>query len=397
MKILALTASLPDPAAGGEGFHAYQLLAALAADHDVSVLALGHHPKDGLRLAAAARVCRHVELGVVRKWPRPLQAARMAVRLARGWPSDTVFYVGRDFAASLERLLSRDRYDAVHFERYVLAPYLDVVRRAGVPRAVLRLHNVNSQLARRMAAVEPHWAFRAKHRADARACAGWERGRLRGFDQLLAVSDLDAAALRTLCAPTPVGTLPLGFDVAGTPLLPPPADGPHVLLLGPLHYLPNADAARFVLDEVLGPLRRAVPAASLSIVGARPPADLAARAQVEHFELPGRVPDVVPWYRRAAVLAVPLRAGSGVRHKILEALALGRPVVSTTVGAEGLGLVDGEHLLIADSPDAFAAALARVLTDPALAARLVAAGRAFVEAHHSLAALRAAACRVYAS
>jgi glycosyltransferase involved in cell wall biosynthesis len=166
-------------------------------------------------------------------------------------------------------------------------------------------------------------------------------------------------------------------------------------MVGLLQYLPNADAARFMASEILPRVQRALPEATLDIVGGRPPDDLAALGRRPGVQVPGFVDELQSYYRRASVLVVPLRAGSGVRQKIIEAMALGRPVVSTTLGAEGLGVRDGEHLLVADTPADFAAAVVRLCREPALVARLTGAARAFVEADHGLSALQRAVRAVY--
>jgi glycosyltransferase involved in cell wall biosynthesis len=137
------------------------------------------------------------------------------------------------------------------------------------------------------------------------------------------------------------------------------------LYVGALGWPPNASAARFLAVEVLPLVRRRVPGARLLIVGKNPPAELLALAEGGNgVQIAGNVPDVVPYFLDADVLAVPLETGGGTRLKILEAFAAGLPVVSTPVGCEGIDATDGEHLVVADRP-AFAERIAQLLIDPA--------------------------------
>jgi glycosyltransferase involved in cell wall biosynthesis len=162
------------------------------------------------------------------------------------------------------------------------------------------------------------------------------------------------------------------------------ADSHMVLFLGSLDWRPNLDGAQWMLSEIMPLLLKRCPRAKLQIVGRMPPAWLVeAVAKHPAAELRADVPDVRPYLAGAAVMVVPLRVGGGTRLKILEAAAAGVPVVSTTIGAEGLSLVPGEHYLQADTPDAIAAALSRLADDRGLAQRLTERAHSCVAAHYS--------------
>jgi glycosyltransferase involved in cell wall biosynthesis len=149
-----------------------------------------------------------------------------------------------------------------------------------------------------------------------------------------------------------------------------------------LDYRPNLDAALFLIDEVLPLVQAELPEASVTIVGRGDPAELS-RVRGPNVEATGEVPDVRPYLQQAAVVAVPIRAGSGTRFKVVEGLAVAAPMVSTAVGCEGIGVRDGEHLLVANSAENFAGAVVRLLRDRELGRRLGAAGRRFVEDEYS--------------
>jgi glycosyltransferase involved in cell wall biosynthesis len=174
---------------------------------------------------------------------------------------------------------------------------------------------------------------------------------------------------------------PIALDPLLIPDQPRPAPvTPHVLHLGALTWPPNADGLAWFLREVWPAVRRDNPLATLDVVGRRPPRPVrSAAASAPGVQLAGHVDDLDATLRQAAVLVVPLRAGSGMRVKILTALAHGIPIVTTRLGCEGIAVADGEHLLIADDSHAFGAALNRLLKDPQLAARLTGNGRRLIE------------------
>jgi glycosyltransferase involved in cell wall biosynthesis len=166
------------------------------------------------------------------------------------------------------------------------------------------------------------------------------------------------------------------------------------MFLAGMHWPPNAEGARWFAEHILPQIRAGAPHAQFLAVGRQPPESV--RATTPAVEAPGYVDDPAPYWARSQVFVVPLRAGGGMRVKILDAWARGVPVVSTTIGAEGLVYRDGEDILIADTPEAFAAAVLAILHNSALAAGLSAAGRANIEAHYDWRRTYAAWDSVYA-
>lgn len=202
----------------------------------------------------------------------------------------------------------------------------------------------------------------------------------RSADLIWCTTTADKEAIEGLAAGVPVVIVPTIHE----PHAPgPPVEGRRDLLfLGNFRHRPNADAAHFLVREILPRLRDALPGARLLLVGDNAPPDIAAYAS-EEVRLLGHVPDLAPVMARARVFVAPIRFGAGIKGKIGEALAYGLPVVTTSVGAEGMGFAEGVHALVADSPDDFAAAVARAYTDPELWRRLSAEGRRHVERHFS--------------
>jgi glycosyltransferase involved in cell wall biosynthesis len=178
--------------------------------------------------------------------------------------------------------------------------------------------------------------------------------------------------------------VPNGVDVDRFPFLDVDSAEPdHVVFVGTYRYVPNVDAVHWFVRDIWPRIRAARPTARCTLVGMDPPPSVHRLAQVPGINVVGTVPDVQPWLARATVVVVPLRSGSGTRFKILEAFAAGRPVVSTRIGAEGLAVEDGIHLLLADDPASFAEAAIQLLADPERRWSLARAARELVEREYA--------------
>lgn len=253
---------------------------------------------------------------------------------------------------------------------------------AGLPR-ILSMHNIEHEMQARTAQMSDplrRW-YRSR---DARRLRRDEEAAVRAADQVWCCSRREAEQLATWIPAERITVVPNGVDheqvqpgaVAAD------FDGPEVVFVSATHYAPNEDAAHFFATEVWPRIHARHPELRFGIIGGRPSARLNALSGPA-IMVRGMVPEVLPYYRNARLAVVPLRAGSGTRLKILEAAAAGVPVVSTTIGAEGLDLEHERHLLLADGVEALAQACLASLGDPAAAARRATAARAAVVAGYS--------------
>jgi glycosyltransferase involved in cell wall biosynthesis len=263
--------------------------------------------------------------------------------------------------------------------------FADLPFPAGVP-IVVDEHNIWSELTERRRRVR---AVAARRRLDTYEATQLRRLEERVWGDAAGVAfcserEVDAAHARVpdgrfAVVPNGVDTSAFRPDLLSTAPIP-----GRLAFVGLLRYTPNADAANWLVSDILPLIRERAPDMTLDIVGKEPsPHTLALADAAPGIRVLGSVPDVRPLLAAASVVVVPLRVGSGTRIKILQAMAMGRPVVSTTMGAEGLDARDGEHLLLADDPVAFAAAVTRLLDDEGLRTRLGVAGRAFVLGGHT--------------
>jgi polysaccharide biosynthesis protein PslH len=262
--------------------------------------------------------------------------------------------------------------------------------RAGriAPRLVFDDHNAEYVLQRRACLTDlrrpRRWPAAVYSLIQWRKLMGYERRVCRAADRVVAVSEADAAALRRLAPGLDVAVVPNGVDLnflrPGV-VAPLPGMVPNALVFtGKMDYRPNVDAVLWFVDEVLPLIIQQAPDAHFYVVGQQPHARLARLAEHPAVTLTGRVPDVRPYIAGATAYVVPLRIGGGTRLKVLEAMAMGRPIVSTRLGCDGFAFADGQEVAFADDPASFAASVLALLRDPCAAAELGRRGRQHVEA-----------------
>ncbi len=258
------------------------------------------------------------------------------------------------------------------------------------PASVIFTHNVEAEIFERHAAVA-NGLWRLVWREQSRKMRRFEGDALRRFDSVIAVSTRDGKALTALYDLKRVETIDTGVDLDfygfahADQAAPFGGSGGTIVFTGAMDWRANIDGIEFLMDEVWPIVTHARPEANAVIVGRNPPADLVAKAKESGlaWEFTGFVDDIRPYVAAGHVYVIPLRVGSGTRIKAFEAMAMGRPVVSTTVGVEGLDVTHEAHYLRADTAEAFATSIVRLLGDGELRERLARAARARVEARFS--------------
>jgi glycosyltransferase involved in cell wall biosynthesis len=256
----------------------------------------------------------------------------------------------------------------------VLAP-----ARIGVP-SVMFTHNVEAEIFRRHAEVA-HGAFmKALWRSQYRKMCAFERRVLAAFDGVVAVSERDREFFRREWGIEHGRPIPTGVDTEFFAYAP-PGDAPEVVFCGSMDWMPNIDAVEFFHESVWPLIREKVPGARMKVIGRTPPSALVRRigAASPEWQFTGFVDDVRDHVRGATAFVIPLRIGGGTRIKAYEAMAMGAPIVSTTIGVEGLPLTDGRHYLNGDEPGELARGVVALLTDAALRRRVSADARELVE------------------
>jgi GT2 family glycosyltransferase len=383
-KILVLSARLPRRDHDGS-WVLFERLRAMAVRHRVTLFAFVDDPADAIATAPLSAAGIEVVIETRQRNRRPGNLHhRVPWRLWRD-------YSAPPMRAAVQRMLEGTDHDLVQVEYLEMAHLV-----ASEPRVRPRLYvcHESAAVAAARTARGPGAAFRALQ-ADR-----YERQLLASFDGAVALSAADAAALAVQAPALPVEVVPSGIDVAAFAPVSgngavTAADAATIAFVGYYKHAPNVDAAQWLVHEILPRVRQQVPAARVRLIGRDAPAEVSSLARDGAVEVPGFVPDLAGALAHATVVALPLRQGGGLRGKLLEAWAAGRPVVTTRVACEGFEVAAGEDCLVADDAPAFAAALVRCLQEPALRDTLARAGRAHCTARYSVAAAAAAFDGVY--
>lgn len=374
MRMLAVTYGLPWPLTEGAKIRDYHLLREASQAAEVVLLSFCKDDPDHPDPGPLRTVCAAAETYAP---PRRRGWREAAAHWRSGRPLATFPFYFEKFAQRIRSLAENHRVDFVQIEHSFLAPY-----RTAIPsgcRAILSLHNIGELQYSSMAKLP---GSGLPSRVKAAAMRDWEADWASRFDHCIAVSADEAAWVRQRAPQLPLTVVENGVDCIRLQPLPPAADGNRtILFVGTLGYPPNADAVVEFARHALPQLQRSLPGVKLVAVGRNPRPEIRALRSEDGIEVHDDVPDVLPLYERSSVVVVPLRAGGGTRLKILEAMALGRPVVSTPKGCEGLEVAHQDQLLIADLAD-MPRQVERVLEDSTLAKELSARARRWVEARH---------------
>jgi sugar transferase (PEP-CTERM/EpsH1 system associated) len=384
MRILWLKSEPLLPLDKGGRLRTWHLLRHLARVHQLTYLSFGDTAMDSTSVGDMSHVAERVI--TIKRRERPKGSIGFYVdvgaHLASPLPYAVGTYRSTAFRETIAHLLEQQPFHLVVCD--FLAPAVNVP--PALPCAsVLFTHNVESEIWRRHAETHSGRITHGLYDTQYRRMLAYEDCALQRFDGILTVSDADRETFTRLYPDArvkPMWVIPTGVDTDYfAPVAASAAADPRLVFTGSMDWLPNEDAMRFFCQDVLPLIRAQEPRTRLSIVGRAPTPAVRALAD-EHIEVTGTVADVRPYMRKASVYVVPLRIGGGTRLKIFEAMAMGQAVVSTTIGAEGLPVVDGEHLLIADEPRALAAAVVSLLRDPRRRQSLAEAARTFVVDHY---------------
>ena len=398
-SLLILNTDLPVfPGTGGMEFRNSTNLARLAPR--VGIVSMAHNEEDlagtpafeehgiELYLWQSPEIGRPARPAVKPGWLERCHGVFVrAVRWCKAFPSRPLDTVAadlsfRNMSAALLRAWETRCWGAFVVVQSNAAAALNSVPQPDV--SVLVMHDIRSLVFARRAQTARGWRERLSLRRQARLYFNFEKKYARRYDLLVAVSETDGEWLRRHYQPNRVHVAPIPADPVYFAPDPSRAERPgRVLFTGMMQHPPNVDAAVYFAREVFPRILRAKPEAEFFIVGRAPAPEVLALAGLPGVSVTGGVPDTRPYFAEAAVFVVPLRYGSGVRQKILEAWCMEKCVVSSSVGAEGLAYRDGLNLAIADDADAMARVVLRALDDPEYRRRLGRAGRQVAREEHN--------------
>lgn len=383
MKLLFLSPYLPSPPQSGAPRRVQGLLNELSQRHEVSLLALVAPNENTSEAIEATRAyCKEVVVVESNRLDRALGHRRKRILQFASLPQkksyERITHYHPEFQKELDRLTARTTYDVITTEHC----QLDCYRLPASMRLMLDEHNIEYDILSRTTAAEPpsprklySWINHLKLRSEERA--SWRR-----YTGIALTSKRDEQILRDYLPAKPTAVIPNAVD---TNFFQPSTATPepdNILFFGAINYYPNTDGLLFFLDEVFPLIKQQRPSARLTIVGQLPPPSITSRASSD-IVVTGLVDDVRTYINRASVVIVPLRIGGGTRLKIVEAMSMGKPIVSTQLGAEGIEVKHNQDILLADTAPDFAREVVRVLEDDSLAQQLGQAARQRAVAQYS--------------
>lgn len=322
----------------------------LRAGHTVKVLCV-ESDKHPLRLAPTDQPyvdqtgieAVHIDLAV-----KPLPAA---VAMLCGESYNVQRYRSTAFAQRLKDLLCANHYDIIHVESIFLTPYVSVIRKYSTAPIVLRAHNVEHLIWRQMAACA-HMGFKRSYLNHlALTLRAYEQEHVNDYDGVMCITDIDADAFRQMGCRRPIVAIPFGIEPEQSPSV--EAEPYSLFHIGSMDWRPNRQGVEWLMNKVWPEIHRVVPQAKLYLAGRKMPAKWM-ESKHDGIVMVGEVPDAVYFINSKQINLVPLLSGSGIRVKIIEAMAAGKVVITTSVGAAGIIAENGTHLLIADTANEFA-------------------------------------------
>jgi polysaccharide biosynthesis protein PslH len=364
MKILWVKAGKLLPVDTGGKIRSYNILRHLAKEHEVTLLSYYGGRRDSeyeaaieQRLPGAQTIYTAAPEGAL------AQSLDYALRLPSASPYAVRKFTDPRVRQEVVRRLSSDSLDVAVCD--FLSASLNFPESLAAP-VVLFQHNVETMLWRRMAETEKNPLRKLSYTIEARKMSAYETRTLGRFQHVIAVSDHDRDAMLTLSPGCPITVVQTGVDTEQYQVAPSVSGRPPLIVFtGSMDWEPNIDAMEYFCGEIWPAVLAAFPDARFQIVG-RNPHPRVQRLASSSVEVTGTVASVADYLRNATVVIVPLRIGGGTRLKIFEAMAMGKAMVSTSIGAEGLDVTNGRDLLIADDAPAFTSGILQLLRNPDL-------------------------------
>jgi glycosyltransferase involved in cell wall biosynthesis len=392
MKVLQLCIKPPFPTVDGGTMAMNSITQGLLREGcEVKVLAMesDKHPADRAKmgeeyLRQTGFESQYVDLSV-----KPLAAA---VSMLCGESYHVKRFRSEAFAARLRAILEQETFDVVHLESLFMTPYVPLIRSLSDAKVVLRSHNVEHVIWQRVAASTPRGFKRWYLKHLALALRAYELEHVNDYDGVVCITKGDADYFRQHGCRRPLTSIPFGVepdDAANVDVEP-----ASLFHIGAMDWMPNRESIEWLLDEVWPVVHREVPQAHLYLAGRKMPQKWM-DTPMDGVTVVGEVPDAGYFIAGKQINVVPLLSGSGIRVKIIEAMAAGKAVVTTTVGAQGIDYTEGENLLVADTPAQFAAQIKRLVDDQEYCHSVGEAAARLVAEHYDVKRLTAQLLQFY--
>jgi polysaccharide biosynthesis protein PslH len=292
-------------------------------------------------------------------------------------------FYSEEFRKKLIQILTKEDFDIVQVEYLPMAVYQGVIREHSKARIIFRSHNIEHLIWKRITENTRNPLKKLYLAHLTQKLKKFELSSLNLFDGVTTVSHIDAEFFKSLGFTVPILNVPFGVDVMKYELKEPDSDFPSLFHLGAMNWIPNEEGIRWFLDQCWNRIHLKFPQLKIYLAGRQMPNWLISCSEPNVHVL-GEVPDAQEFMRSKSIMVVPLFSGSGIRVKIIEGMALGKPVITTKVGAEGIDFKEGEHLLIANNPDEFLSAIEKCISNRDFCDQLGKNARKLIEEKHNM-------------
>ncbi len=383
MKVLFLCNKSPvPPREGGPLAMNANIRALLKVGHEVKVLALNTNkyfikedeiPEDYKRNTGIELI--YTDLSI-----KPL-AAFLNLFSKRSFHVER--FISEDVNNKLIEVLKNEEFDIVQLEMLYMTPYMETIRKYSSAKVVLRSHNIEHLIWKRIASKTKNPVKKAYLSHLTKKLERYELDYLNRYDGIITISSKDAEYFKEKGCTIPLSEVPFGVEVDEYV----PAGGDYenssLFHIGSMNWMPNDEGIRWFMDNAWQPIHEKFPDVTLYLAGRMMP-DWLTNLELPNVEVPGEVPDAGEFIQSKAVMIVPLFSGSGIRIKIIEGMALGKTIISTTIGAEGINYTDGKDILIADDPESFLKAVETCFADKSFCDQIGKNARELIKNEHSL-------------
>lgn len=376
MRILFLTSRLPYPPDRGDRLRTFQFLCDFAQEHEVTLISFVASEQEAAQAAKLEKCCVKIQLVPL---PRRRSAINVVTNIWRDMPLQALYYRSAEMDRAVHRLMLGSRFDLAYVHLFRMAPYL--IDKPDIYRVVDFTDMISLEIEASLAYLPAHW--RAVYSLELPRLQRFERQLMSRVDEAWLISRRDAQLLKNGPDQARIGIVPNSVDERLFAVNNSHAHAMRLIFVGNLEVKHNIDALIYFVEEILPIVRRTVPECILQIVGAGDPGSIGRLANKPGVTLSGYVPDLAEAYAGSTVSVAPLRFSAGIQNKVIEAMAAGVPVVTTSAVNAGLGAMDNRDLLIADSPSHFAAQVVRLLQDQPMRQNVGQSGREFVRSQFS--------------
>ncbi|MCF8367779.1 MAG: glycosyltransferase family 4 protein [Bacteroidales bacterium] len=292
-------------------------------------------------------------------------------------------FISKDVSNKIREILKKEKFDIVQLEMLYMTPYIDTIRKYSEAPIVMRSHNIEHKIWERVASITKNPLKKLYLKYLAKKLKNFELGHLDYYDGLMTISPFDAKFFKSFNKTTPIDYVPFGINMEEYPIHSSGSEFPSLFHLGSMNWMPNEEGIKWFVQKTWPLLSKKFPELKLHLAGREMPQWLQSLNE-PGIVVHGEVESARDFILSKGIMVVPLFSGSGIRIKIIEGMALGKTIISTTIGAEGINYKNGENILIANTPEEFSDAVRTCMTDRTHCAEIGKNARQLIEREHSL-------------